>query len=89
MKKEVFRYENDISAKEKTEEQGAWFQSQDEHTGRKKGISVQTCQGKKEIICIVYGSQYVTFFSMRGACKEISSFNVRAKCSPFLGRGSI
>ena len=35
---EVERDENDISAKQKKKIQGSWFQSQDEHKRRKKGI---------------------------------------------------
>ena len=43
-------YEDDISAKEKTEKQSAWLQGQNEHTGRKESFSGKTCQRKKEII---------------------------------------
>lgn len=55
-------YEDDISAKEKTEKQSAWLQGQNEHTGRKESFSGKTCQRKKEIIRIIYRSHYVAFF---------------------------
>ncbi len=57
-------YEDDISAKEKTEKQSAWLQGQNEHTGRKESFSGKTCKRKKEIVCIIYRSHYVAFFSM-------------------------
>ena len=43
LRRRCFEYEDDISAEEKAEKQGAWFQSQNEHTGRKKGFSCEAC----------------------------------------------
>lgn len=58
----MFINEDDISAKEQAEKESARIQIQNEHTGRKEGFSCQTCKGKKEIIRIIYRSQFVAFF---------------------------
>ena len=47
------RYEDDISAEEKTESQSSWFQSQNEYFGRKKSVSCQKKKRKSKIICLM------------------------------------
>ena len=64
--KEVHRYENDLSAKEKTEIQSSWIQSKNEYSRRKKSFSCKTCKRKKEIISI--GRIYVAFFKHESGC---------------------
>ena len=56
----MYPYENDISAKEKTEIQGAWLSCKNEYSGREKSVSCKKSKGKKEIISI--GRSYVAFF---------------------------
>lgn len=60
--KEVLRYENDLSAQEKTEIQSSRIQEENEYSGREKSYSSKTCKRKKEIISI--GHSHVTFFSL-------------------------
>ena len=60
VKKEVYPYENDISAEKKAQKESPWVQEPDEHKRWKKSIGSQKSKGKKEIIRI--GHSIVTFF---------------------------
>ncbi len=53
--------EDDISAEKKIQVKSSWIQSQNEYGWRKKGISSQKIEGKKEAICL--GRMCVAYFS--------------------------
>jgi len=46
-------YEDDVSAKEETEIQSSWFQSQNEPSRRKKSFSCQKSKRKSKIISLM------------------------------------
>ena len=48
--KEVFRYEDDISAKEEIQSQGSWVPCQNEHSWRQKGSVRKKSKRKKSVI---------------------------------------
>lgn len=50
--KETSYYEDDISAKEKTEIKGSWFQKKNEHSEWKKSFGRKKSKGKKEIVSV-------------------------------------
>ena len=52
IRKEVFQDENDISAEEAAESQGAWFPFQDEHQRRQKGSGSPQGEGQKAAVCV-------------------------------------
>ena len=51
--KEVFCYEDDISAKEEIPCKGSWFPCKNEHKGRKKGSGSKKSKGKKGSLCLI------------------------------------
>jgi len=61
LEKEVPRYENDISAEEEIESEGSRFQSENEHSRRKKSFSCQKSKRKKSVVSI--GRRFVAFSS--------------------------
>ena len=60
VKKEVYPYENDISAQKEAQEKSPWLPEKNEYSGRKESSGSQKSKGKKEIIRI--GHSIVTFF---------------------------
>lgn len=71
------RYEDDISAKEKTESESSRLQSQNEYSRRKKSVSCQKSKRKSKIICLMnqaasdcglFFSEYFLFHFSRSGC---------------------
>ncbi|GLC78862.1 hypothetical protein LBYZC6_09760 [Lacrimispora brassicae] len=70
-------YEDDVSAKEETEIQSSWFQSQNEHSRRKKNFSRKKSKRKSKIISLMdqAASNCGLFFSQIPG-KEENTFQV-------------
>ena len=55
--KEVYRYENDISAKKEIQSQSSWFSEKNENIEWKKGALQKKSKRKKKMVCVTQSVQ--------------------------------